>query len=120
MLSTVNLHPYNSRPDVDAAGSGGFFLGSDGFAGDMDDVRVFGRGKAVQVDISLTLGFNQLKVHPFQSYGFRCPPAPLHRGLSDAEVRASMSARRTAADAAAALGLIADYTMRPGKAVQAF
>ena len=27
------------------------------------------------------LAFNQLKVHPFQSYGFRChQPAPLHRG----------------------------------------
>ena len=25
------------------------------------------------------LGFNQLEVHPFQSYGFNCQPAPLHR-----------------------------------------
>ena len=49
-----------------------------------------GRGKAVQVGhIRLTLAlkalgcqrFNQLKVHPFQSYGFGCQPAPLHRGV---------------------------------------
>ena len=26
------------------------------------------------------LGFNSLKVHPFQSSGFRCQPAPLHLG----------------------------------------
>ena len=39
-------------------------------------------GKAVQVEIRRTkhLAFNQLKVHPFQISGFRCQPAPLHRG----------------------------------------
>ena len=43
------------------------------------------RGKAVQVEhIRLTLGvkalgFNQLKVHPFQISSFRCQPAPLQR-----------------------------------------
>ena len=36
-----------------------------------------------QVDPGLkALGFNQLKVHPFQSFGFRCQPAPLHHGVA--------------------------------------
>ena len=26
------------------------------------------------------MAFNQLIVHPFQSFGFNCQPAPLHRG----------------------------------------
>ena len=31
--------------------------------------------------VESTLGFDQLKVRPFQSYGFRCcQPAPLHHG----------------------------------------
>ena len=42
--------------------------------------------RAVQVDIRLdpaskALGFNWLKVHPFQAVGFKFqPPAPLHGG----------------------------------------
>ena len=33
-----------------------------------------------------SLGFNQLKAHPFQIYGFRCQPAPLHQATDPKDV----------------------------------
>ena len=42
-----------------------------------------------QVDPGLkALGFNPLIVHPFQSFGFRCQPAPLQRGQARRRRRA--------------------------------
>ena len=68
------------------------------------------------------LAFKQLKVHPFQSSGFRCQPAPIHRGfLSPAErdhiiaaATPELEESRTVADASgpgAAVGRGGFYTI---------